>query len=780
MAKALVKAQSTVARCGSVELSELDSCSGTVSGAQACVAEAAEAASGELFAYVYPEAGGAGGQVEILRDSYGVPHVYADGVPAVMYGFGYAQAEDHLLLMADFYLEAQGELAVAFADDDPNTLGNDAIETTADLLLSDRTARLFRVAADVDEQWAAVDGEDDPAWDFSTSDILEAFAAGVNRYVSDNTQGVPSWVPDFTAKGVLAMAHQQAVLGHVAMLNYTLAALGATSEIGFLVRPASEWAGSNQFAVSPAGMADGQSTVVLAAPHQPFYGHTVWYEAHLSAGPLRVAGATFYGLPVIPMAHNERIAFSETSNAFGADGADVFEVQLGSSGTYLVDGNEVAFEVVEETVALASGGQHTHTLVYANLGGFRCPVIEPAGTSDFSGRTMVRTACTTTDGDIGVINQILKMDLAQDLNEFRDAMRPRHINMWNFAFGSVDGDIYYLCNSRHPDRVTSGQRNQFIDGSDSSKHWQGILPFEDLPQVATDDLPTPPMTYFQNCNNSPGWITNSWEELIQISQVRGDLCSHDQEPGLRPRRMLGLLEGGLSGHTYAGLQAIATDSYLLAAEWTVPLLEDGYSRLGADPGISDPAALAAAMAMLSAWDLVASVDSRASTLFHHWGEPLSATIKTPPENQVPIPDGQMIAALNLLSDSYNELITFDLSGQVPVWGDVHRIARGGVDLPQTGSESWIQALHPVGTEDPDGDGIGHGWTGSSYLMLTQMGPAGVYAQSMKPWGQSDDPLSAHYNDLTVDFSSSTWKEFWFDRADVEANLESTTILEYTP
>ena len=65
-------------------------------------------------------------------------------------------------------------------------------------------------------------------------------------------------------------------------------------------------------------------------------------------------------------------------------------------------------------------------------------------------------------------------------------------------------------------------------------------------------------------------------------------------------------------------------------------------------------------------------------------------------------------------------------------------------------------------------------------MITELRPDGVTAVSVKPWGQSDDRGSPHFSDLTVEYAAERHKPFWFDRADVEAHLESRTVLTYVP
>jgi acyl-homoserine-lactone acylase len=149
----------------------------------------------------------------------------------------------------------------------------------------------------------------------------------------------------------------------------------------------------------------------------------------------------------------------------------------------------------------------------------------------------------------------------------------------------------------------------------------------------------------------------------------------------------------------------------------------------------------------------------------------------------PPPDAEIDRTVKLDALELLAAVTRDLEaafGTASVtYGDVHRIRRGAVDLPVGGGEWFVETLHLNSSDLVDGS-AGYAWSGSSYLMLTELAPDRVRALSLKPWGQSDDPSSPHYADLTVEYANERFKELWFDRADVEAHARSRTVLTYLP
>jgi acyl-homoserine-lactone acylase len=704
-------------------------------------------------------------QVEILRDAWGIPHIYGETAEDVMYGFGYAQAEDHLEEMSSFLLEAEGRLSQTFVGDDPTTPGVDGREA---LLAADLIHRLFEIRSAVDRRWDALDALDDPAWGFKTRALAQAFAAGVNAYVEAHQDRVPAWVPRWTGQGVLALGRQQGLLNALKVL----ASKGARLDVPFPSRalrllprgaPPFEPA-SNQFAVGPARNDNG-SVRVLASPHLPFYGHTQWYFSQLVGGGFDSFGGGFFGFPGQAMMVSPFVAFSETNNM--ADNADFFAMRLDPTDTrrYLRDGESVPFEVRRQTVTLADGSAHTFTLVYVEQGGFRCPVVRPAGTADFTGQEQVIAACTATLDDVHLITQFWRMMRARSVSELLAIIAMRAVDKWNFVGGDREGHIFYVCNSRHPRRADPAQANQLIDGSHAANDWQGILSFEELPQAVD-----PEIGFVQNCNSSPAWITPTENSPLDMRTFPPDLCQAGL--GARAELMLQRLSEK-PVFSFEDLNAIAHDDFVLVASRWVPLILQGYEAYKNSPQIDDPRLLAEAVRVLEDWtDYRASVDNRALALFSDWFIQTHRS-ERPPQH---ISQSEAIAGLNALAESARRVKA--LFGRVdPRWGEVHRIRRGEFEAGVSGTDKALQALHLTSVGSYAG-GVGYTVSGSSMHIVMELGPEGVRAAGYKPWGESADPASPHYADITREYAKNEHIAFWLTRAQVEAHLESRTVLRW--
>ncbi len=694
-------------------------------------------------------------QVEILRDEFGIPHIYGDDLPAALYGFGYAQAEDHLSFMLVHYLAADGRLATALEEGDPD-LEQAGYSNPLDW---DLRSRLVRARAEVDDRWDQMDDHDDPQWEFSTTELLTAFAAGINDYMGEHPEEVPSWWSGSVEPQSVAAWMR------LFLFNYQL---GLISEKLAGIEERSGTQESNEWVVGPDKTDDG-SVYVQSDPHLGWRGMTLWYEAHVAGGPMDMAGATLYGLPLIVMGHSDRLAFTETSNAM--DNADLFEVPVSATdaGRYLYGDDELPFVFEEATVELAGGGTHTFEMAWTHHG----PVVYPSETSDFSDQASVIVGAGTLWGQVHHLTQFLQMNLAQDVHEWREAMQPLQLQRWNFVVGDVDGNIFYVSNSRHPDRDGGQDWDTAVDGSDPALDWTASEPwaFDELAQATN-----PEAGFLQNCNDSPGWATPTYGDPIDESQWPDHYFNHDAL-GPRGRRALQQLDQE-APWTFEALQELSMDRYMLPAEWYVTTLGEGYALYGGGPDIDDPQALATAAAIFDGWDFYADTDSVAMTLFVEWAELVSGSISLSSPPPPDIDPETMVAALNALGYAVRALEDQHGTAQVP-WGDVHRIRRGDVDLPIGGGPSGsLPSLFLTSTTEEEG-GIGYAGQGSSYMLLTRFAPDGtVSAVSIKPWGNSENPDSPHYNDLTELFAQSRYKEFWYYREDVEAHLESAMTLSY--
>jgi len=224
-------------------------------------------------------------QATLYRDAWGVPHIYADNPYALAFAFGYAQAEEHLGPMLLAYRVANGTAAAA--------LGEPFLESDA---FSVKMGHASLAVAAFDEAGPL------------TQALCEGFAVGVNTWMFEHPGQAPEWAEGVRAADVLA-------LWHCYLMSFAPFDLEGT----WRRAPAAD--SGNAWALGPARSTSGRPILVMN-PHTAYDGPFQWYEAHLAVGPLDVAGATLYGLPVIIQGHNGALGWALTPNV--PDFADMY------------------------------------------------------------------------------------------------------------------------------------------------------------------------------------------------------------------------------------------------------------------------------------------------------------------------------------------------------------------------------------------------------------------------------------------------------------------------
>ncbi|MBC8141952.1 MAG: penicillin acylase family protein, partial [Armatimonadetes bacterium] len=219
------------------------------------------------------------------RDRYGVPHIFADTESDALEAFGYAQAFDRLPTMLAHYLAARGAAA--------SVLGAGSLER-------DIAVRAYRLPEIAMERYG-----DLPE---IVREGVEAFAAGVNRYMSENPAECPAWAFPVVPVDVAALA---------LLFNLLFATDPAEKH------PAKR--GSNGFAVA-GSRTDSGNAIVSLDPHLPLDGALRWYEGRVSGGELDFYGVAFVGVPYMAMGTNGKIAWGNTVNA--PDLSDWYEVRV--------------------------------------------------------------------------------------------------------------------------------------------------------------------------------------------------------------------------------------------------------------------------------------------------------------------------------------------------------------------------------------------------------------------------------------------------------------------
>lgn len=685
-------------------------------------------------------------QVSIYRDGYGVPHIIGETEAATFFGYGYAQAQDHLEDMMVHYMDAQGRRAEVMG-----------IQALGEGYLSfipyeyrwdgDYLQRLLRTKRTVIEKKDEIDPQ--------VYAVLDGFARGVNHYILEHREEIPEWIEPIAAEDVEAQERS-----HYFRFYSFGDAISKLSNKPFEFPRL----GSNHFAISKEKSAEGK-VVHVEHTHMPWNNRFQNYEAHLiTPGKLYAAGISWFGSPFFLDGFNDKITWSATYNAPNI--ADVYEEKLNPENhqQYLYEGEWRDIEVVYETFRIKSGeglGAVTLPLYYTHHG----PVIKiderihraySVKLPNFEGVSYSRN-----------LYQIMK---AQNLDEFQAVLGELLMPRWNMLYSDKD-NIFWIHNGVVPERKEGYDWRKPVPGWTKETEWDSYIPMELHPQLLN-----PPAGFLQNCNTVP-WVSTKNSGLNPQDPVSYYLRSKpapdagEHNLNLRAERIFKVMEQN-EKLTLDQMKELAWDTYIIPAEVIVPLLVKAYQKKAG--GIQDQR-ISAAIEHLKNWDYRSSKESIAYSYLHYWGriyrEKYGAAFSrfsalTRYEIDLNSPEEQE-KALTALQGAIEHLEEKFGKSEVP-WGEINIVMRGG-RFPIGGNWGY-ENLHPdYGPEMDNGeihcdDGWGH------VLLVVEGERKSIW--SLLPYGQSQDPNSPHYNDQAKMHSERTLKQFWFYPEEILDHAES--------
>ena len=393
---------------------------------------------------------GAGHHVRILRDSWGVPHVFGRTDAEVAFGLAYAHAEDDFATVQGALLAARGRLASVY--------GRSAAP-------NDYMVRLMRV-------WDTVDAGYERDLRPETRALCEAYAEGLNRYAGRHPREALAALYPATGRDVVAgFVHKMPLFfGLEAVLKRTPAP------------------GSNAFAVAPARSADGDTRLAVNS-HQP-WGPVAWYEVHLlSDDGWDAVGGTFPGAPIVLHGHNRNLGWAHTVNMPDLIEVYLLEVDPKQPDRYRFDGGWRDLEKRGSGIEVKLLGPFSWTFDREPLWSVYGPVIrQPHGTY------AVRVAGM---GEVRQVEQWYRMNKARTLDEWLDAMSMQAVPSLK-VYADRDGHVGYLYNAKLPVRAEGFDWSQYLPGEISRTLWTEYLPFASLPRIVD-----PPSGFVQSCNGTP-------------------------------------------------------------------------------------------------------------------------------------------------------------------------------------------------------------------------------------------------------------------------------------
>lgn len=649
--------------------------------------------------------------VEIIRDDFGVPHVYGATYADVAYGTAWAHAEDDFTTIQNTVLQARGRYAaLAGMDGAP----------------FDYIYHLIGARETAEAQYDDLSAE--------TRAVVEGYAAGLNAFAEANPD-------EIKRMGLFPVTGRDVITGYVLRSPFFYGLDGVLSPLvaGDLpprppISVVAEEKGSNGFAVSPAGSTDGYTRLVVNS-HQPWTGEVAWYEVRQkSEDGLDFAGALFPGSPVLEVGHNRHLGYARTVNR--PDLIDTYRLVLDESGeNYRFGGEWLPLE--KETVWLGIGfGPFTIPVprdIYRSVHG---PVI-----INDRGAFAVRYAGI---GDARWAEQAIRLTKADNLAEFRDGLAMQAVHGTNYIYADDEGNVALFYNASFPDREPGYDWPGILPGDDPDALWSDYVTPDEIPALVN-----PPSGFVANSNNSP-WVATAEGENLDPADYAPELGVEDRTVN-RSLRFMEIYnadeDGQLSREELLAMKfdtGYSQDPRGWPAKWWAMLMQ-------AEPQTEDERE---AKALLKTWDWTLDGEGRADAL--------AAYV---------LQDGARNGYRGLSLEGADETFSHAVSqlrthfGRLdPPLTDVLRVRRGDVDVGTVGGPEALRAIYYE--EDPDGRLRGN--IGDSFIMFVEWGPDGdLTSSSIHQFGSAvERPGTPHYNDQSAMFAREEWKPVWLDRADL--------------
>ncbi len=745
--------------------------------------------------------------VEIVRDAHAIPHIYAQSPRDGAFAMGYVHAQDRL-----WQLEMQRRIGAARLSE---VVGEPGLETDRFL----RTLGLYRVA---ERNFEMLSPE--------VQEIYEAYARGVNAWLENRSGLLPlefqllghepePWRPADSLVWLKIMAWDLGDNFGDELLRARLAGrLDAgqlqdlwaqhpddpapgpqavpdaleTNDIdyGALLSSApvagASGLGSNGWAVSGEHTASGRP-LLANDPHLRLEIPGVWYLAHVSTPEFDIAGATLPGLPVPILGRNRHFAWGFTNT--GPDVQDLFieRIDPDDPARYLAPEGSLPFDARTETIGV-SGEDAIELAVRATRHG---PVISDLveESAEFLEEGHVLAfAWTALADDDRTAEALVRAPAAEDWEGFVEALRDVAAPQQTIVFADREGNIGHIAPGRVPVRA-SGWGHMPVPGWTGVHDWEGWIPFEELPRTFN-----PASGRVVSANNRivpldyPHYITDAWA------------------PPYRAHRIEALLDARTK-HDVSSFTMIQQDLLSLPAARLLPVL------LSRTEPSSDEARRA--VAMLEDWDRRMSRDRPEPLIYAAWlralmralfadelGDAFEDYWKIRPETirrALTVHTAWCDVVTTAEREGCAEVVTDALDGAVEFvaadhgrdmtawrWGEAHAVHmkhRILGELPAIGS--WFEVRLPSGGEkdtvkaggfdvnDPEAPFTQN--HGAGYRAVYDLGEP-ERSVFMISTGQSGNPLSSHYEDLSEPWRDGRYLPMLTERARVEEDALGTLTL----
>lgn len=659
-------------------------------------------------------------KITIVRDKWGVPHIFAETDAEVAYGLAWANAEDDFPTMQELILAGKGMAGKA--------MGKSGAKR-------DFLAHLVDIEGLVDSKY-----DNDISEDFKK--YLDGYCQGLNAYAAENPE-------ELLVKKAFPVTPKDILKGYIFA---TTVISGVHTEVGKVMSGSYDvrgrtWMGSNAMAFDHTKTEDG-STILVINPHQPVEGPFSWYEAHLcSEEGMNILGALFPGGTAVFLGTNENLGWAHTVNKL--DIVDVYRLEMHPEHKFLYkyDGKWVQLEErpVELKVKVA--------------GLIALPFRKKTYWSKY-GATL-----KSKDGqyyaikfpgneDIRAPEQMYRMNKASNFTEFHDALEMQAYPRYNIVYADNTDTIFYMSNGKLPVRNPEYEWDGILPGNTSKTLWTNIHPLEDLPQVMNPDC-----GYIFNTNNTPFNATCSGENLDRRKYP--SYMGFDQGDNNRSERFMELLKK-YDKVDLEDVKAIKFDNNLPDSSVFLASISK-FSNI--DP--NEYPEIAASLEKMQKWNKSANKESEEAGLFlltyQYIFEKLDLGV------------GAFMDGIDIAEEMYVEAVTYAQGHLLKHFnttdiqlGELQMLVRGKTAIPIGGFPDVLAPTYNV----PYKKGRLKPFVGDSYVQFAHFKDGKVELETLHPFGASNRSDSPHFTDQMELYANHKTKKMTLDKETIFKNAES--------
>lgn len=554
-------------------------------------------------------------KVTVVRDVYGIPHIFAQNDEDAAFVIGYLHAKDRLAqmdlqrrvaegtmaalvgpdaLQDDQFMRevglrraAQASLALMPADD-PSLLAMQAYADGVNAyirsiepdnlpleykLLGVREVEPWTVLDELSFSkymgWDLVHSFDDLYMTTLVEKMGAQKVAELFPIMRDQPPFIPNWPPNETPLGSLPASPQ---------LDAAVASIMSRAARANQLNQPDEWHGSNNWAIGPSLSSTGKP-ILASDPHLGYQLPSLWYTAQIVTPSQDVYGVTLAGVPFVVIGHTRDIAWGLTNTQ--ADVIDFFAERTNPDNPHQYWHNNQwnDMQIVDEAIQVR-GGSTVHDMVRLTDHG---PIISKQG---YNVAMQWTGAQPTFEA-----RALYQLNHAEDYASFVNALKDWQVPAQNIAYADTKGNIAIWSPGLYPLRKT-GLGRTVVDGASGDYDWVGYIPFDQVPHELN-----PSQGYVESANERPtpdtypyylGW---QWDPNSR---------------GLRIRQFL----SQCNPCNVSDMQALQYDAKDVYAEQLLPIMIPAVTP--------QDATQQAALDQMKTWNDFTGTDSIAATIWTRW------------------------------------------------------------------------------------------------------------------------------------------------------------------